>query len=56
MHMNPRESGLVEYAADRGVRIVPEFDMPGHGGWAYGMPELCLTSCTHVLAFAEAPE
>ena len=54
--MNPRESGLVEYAADRGVRIVPEFDMPGHGGWAYGMPELCLTSCTHVLAFAEAPE
>ena len=41
--------GLVRYAADRGVRIVPEFDMPGHGGWHYGMPELCLTSCVDVL-------
>ena len=40
---------LVAYAADRGVRVVPEFDMPGHGAWHYGMPELCLTSCPHVL-------
>lgn len=23
---------LVQYAADRGVRIIPEFDMPGHSG------------------------
>jgi N-acetyl-beta-hexosaminidase len=27
---------LVSYAAERGVRIVPEFDVPGHGGWNYG--------------------
>ena len=40
---------LVAYAADRGVRVVPEFDMPGHGSWQYGMPELCLTSCPNVL-------
>ena len=40
---------LVAYAAERGVRVVPEFDMPGHGGWNYGMPEICLTSCPSIL-------
>jgi hypothetical protein len=25
---------LVEYAADRAVRIYPEFDVPGHAGTA----------------------
>jgi hypothetical protein len=40
---------LVAYAADRGVRVLAEFDLPGHGGWHFGMPELCLTSCPHVL-------
>ncbi len=33
--------GLIAYAADRGIRIVPEFDMPGHStAWFVGYPEL----------------
>ena len=32
---------VVAYAADRGVRIVPEFDMPGHTtSWFVGYPDL----------------
>jgi len=32
---------LVAYARDRGVRVVPEFDMPGHStAWFVGYPEL----------------
>lgn len=32
---------IVAYAADRGIRVVPEFDMPGHmTAWFVGHPEL----------------
>ena len=47
VYTKPELRSLVAYAAERGVRIVPEFDMPGHGVLCLHTPAcLPLSVCT----------
>jgi hypothetical protein len=38
---------VVAYAKARGVRVLPEWDVPGHGSWGAGIP--ALMGCPDVL-------
>jgi hexosaminidase len=43
---------IVSYAYDRGVRVMPEWDMPGHGAWGFGKPEVMINdnpACTNTM-------
>ncbi|UJR18553.1 hypothetical protein I4U23_005460 [Adineta vaga] len=42
---------LIQYAKERGIRVIPEVEAPGHStSWAYGIPEI--GSCINKVPYA----
>lgn len=51
-------TGFVDYAIDRGIRVIPEIDMPGHAwSWSQAFPEIttCLDGFPSYSRFSAEP-
>lgn len=49
-YMQSQIRDIISYASDRGIRVIPEFDMPGHAtSWFAGYPELASAPGPYVI-------